>query len=427
MVILLKIKNYILSTKNLAELSVRLHALIVLILLAHNAIVLLYRFNNFPIIISQINFIEIIIYCFSLILLYHKRPGLSIYTSALGIPILFSIIIFGTDATLITCLWFILAFIIIYLLLIRDARARLAYCGFCFLILFIPGILMTYSYPETIIKFVQILTFVLITLMMSYFIEHQDAKILKLNKDLKGKYKEKIELTESLKLKNEELIVFSHIMSHDLKAPLRTIKSFSALLRKEVKFENRKNAAYFQFIEESSASMDKLINDILAYYRVGSEEKYFKRVDLNQIFENIKFTYQFDLSQGTLKLNIANLPVIRADENLLNTLFQNLISNSIKFQPKGKEQHKHIIDIKSESNAREDIIYVTDNGIGIEKQFVENIFTPFRRNHNSSEYEGSGLGLSICKRVMDKHHGTITVQDTNEKGTTIALNFPKVL
>jgi len=292
-------------------------------------------------------------------------------------------------------------------------------------LLFIPGIYISYDSYGILIKVIQVITFLLIPLLISSFIENQDSKLSKVNLELAGKNAEFQIVSDKLKIKNEELITFSHVMSHDLKAPLRTIISFSKLLGKSDHYQNEKDSKYLNFINEASISMNTLISDLLIYHQTDSVNDKFQEVDLSQIINDIKSTYQFDVTQGNLKLITGNLPIIYGNVNLIRTLLHNLISNSIKYQPIDKKQHLPTIEFRSASDSSFDIIYVIDNGIGIDKNYRENLFVPFNRFHNNSTYKGTGLGMSICMKVMKNHNGSINIKETSQNGTTFVLTFPK--
>lgn len=426
-----RVSSNLTSSTNLSELSLRLHLVISLILLLQNIPITIYRYFHFPLIITYINIFEILIYLSAIALYYIDKFQLSIMISALGIPILFSYFTFinpiaTIEKTFLNGFWFILGFLIIYSILVRENKFRILYLAFVFLIYFIPGSIISYNYPGNLIKIIQFSTLLVIPLIIAIFIEKQDSKITDLNNSLKKRLTEREELSQEIKEMNDELITFSQIMSHDLKAPIRTINSFTKLLRSRVKFDNEKDEQFFQFIEDSSRSMNDLINDLMTYHQIDGQSNKPEIIDLESLLHEIKIKYQFDINNNLLIMKLNHLPKVSGNRNLLKTLFHNLITNGIKYQPKSKIDHIPTICISSNETETHINVMVSDNGIGIDENYVGELFNPFQRYHTQQDYEGTGLGMSICKRVMDKHKGLISVENTSEEGTTIKLTFHKL-
>lgn len=181
-------------------------------------------------------------------------------------------------------------------------------------------------------------------------------------------------------------------MSHDLKAPLITISSFSQLIKQKVKFENESNKQYFDFIENSTNEMKTLIEELLLYNKVESESHDFATINLNDLIDAISSTYHYDLSENRIKFILRPLPSVKGNYVLLKTLYRNLISNSIKYQPKEKANDIPQIEIWSSTDQADYIeVYISDNGIGIDEKYIKNLFLPFKRFHSKQEYEGTGL------------------------------------
>lgn len=425
----IKLNDYLNNGNDLKILCEKLHVCIVTILLAQNIPITFYRYFHFPIYLTWVNISEILIYVFSLILFYKNKRELSILLTALGIPVIFIYILFflGLDIAIMfkNCFWFLLSFMLIYISIIRRKILRQIYIVFCLATYFIPGALISYDSPGDFIKIIQILSLILIPYIISTFIEKQDAQIFNLNNNLKLRLQEKEILAGELKNKNEELITFSHIMSHDLKSPLQTIVAFSKLIKKKKPFNDIEQEKYFAYIENSAVSMAGLIDDLLAYSQIESEKKELKIVALNNIVEEVKSHFQFDLNHKKTILTIADLPNILGDEQMLKTLFHNLISNAIKYQPKNKTNHIPTISISHHTDNMSNFITIKDNGIGVDDKYVHQLFEPFKRFHANKDYEGTGLGMSICKKVMEKHCGQIELQSTSENGSKFKLTFPK--
>ncbi len=414
----------------LLRLSNKLHFYIITLLLIQNIIIAIYRYFYFTLIIAGVNLIECLIYAICLVLIHRKKYTASIITAAYCIPILLSLVVFfiGTievSRMFTSSFWFFLGYMMIYLSIMRGYYARLFYVAFCFTIFFIPGIWSSYEFPNYWIKVVQILTVLIIPCIISSFMEQQAEKIIGLNNELKSKLEEKEKLSEELSEKNNKLIMMSNMMSHDLKSPVRNIKSFSQLIRKQVQFEKAEEKEYFEYIERSAESMDCLINDLLTYSKMETVQSDFQEVNLGNLVEIIKSNFQYEISQKKVIFNISELPHISGDKNLLKTLFHNLISNAVKYQPKNKSGHIPTIDVTVESDVDNFYILVVDNGIGMGEANMEKVFQPFHRFHSKADYEGTGLGMSICKKVMEKHNGEIEVSSVLGEGTSFLLTFNK--
>lgn len=234
---------------------------------------------------------------------------------------------------------------------------------------------------------------------------------------------EKNLLIKELKEKNDEILLFSNMMSHDLKAPLRNINGFSQLLQKSLPNLNAEDKQLFSFITKGVDTLKNLIDDLLHYSRFSAGDYTFKEVDLEPLINKLLLNFTYDISKENITIVKSGLSKIHGHEASLLLVFQNLISNAIKYQPKDKLHQPHI-EIKQTREGNSNIIHIKDNGIGIDKHKFEDIFKPFKRFHNSSEYEGTGLGMSIVNKVIEKHNGKIEVQSELGKGSTIAVSLP---
>jgi PAS domain S-box-containing protein len=247
-----------------------------------------------------------------------------------------------------------------------------------------------------------------------------ENEIREANLSLEKKVKQR---TAELEIKNKELEQFAYVASHDLQEPLRTTSSFVELLRKQYHNKIDENAdRYINYVIQASDRMKTLIKDLLDYSRIG-REKQFEPVDCNVAFTEVIADLAKVIKENKASITAGKLPVVNAFPTELKLLFQNLISNSIKFQRAGIAPHIEI------SAARENGHWhfrFHDNGIGIEKQYQQRIFIIFQRLHNRSVYEGSGIGLAHCKKIVELHGGTIWVESEAGKGSifhfTIAVN-----
>jgi PAS domain S-box-containing protein len=221
--------------------------------------------------------------------------------------------------------------------------------------------------------------------------------------------------TGELEIKNKELEQFAYVASHDLQEPLRTTSSFVELLRKQYHGKLDENAdRYIDYVIQASDRMKTLIKDLLDYSRIG-REKQFEPVDCNTALDEVLADLAKVIKENKAEITAGNLPVVNAFPTELKLLFQNLISNSIKFQQPGIAPHIEISTLKENGQWH---FKFRDNGIGIDKQYQQRIFIIFQRLHNRSVYEGSGIGLAHCKKIVELHGGTIWVQSEAGKGST---------
>lgn len=222
---------------------------------------------------------------------------------------------------------------------------------------------------------------------------------------------------------NEQLEQYAHITSHDLKEPLRAIYSYASLLEKKYKGKLDKNADdYINFIVGGAKRMESLINDLLEYTRIGSKRKLLTKTDCNKLLETVLRNLKVVISENNAKVACDSLPEIFTDENQISILFQNLIVNAIKFTKHGNPE----INISCKEKDNGWLFAIKDNGIGIPKEQRERIFQIFQRLHTKEEYEGTGIGLAICKKIVDLHGGKIWVESEEGKGSTFYFTLPMI-
>ncbi len=229
---------------------------------------------------------------------------------------------------------------------------------------------------------------------------------------------------EKLKRSNKELEQFAYLASHDLQEPLRMIASFTQLLQRRYADKLDKDANEFiEFAVDGATRMQDLINDLLIFSRVGTRGKLFKKTDMNNVLKSVIFNLNHSIMENNASITNDPLPNIIADENQMIQILQNLISNAIKFH--GKEDPKIHVSVENAEN--EYIFSVKDNGIGIESEFFEKIFIIFQRLHKKDEYGGTGIGLAVCKKIIQRHKGKIWVKSEKGKGSTLYFSIPKDL
>ncbi|HVB02718.1 MAG TPA: response regulator [Chitinophagaceae bacterium] len=257
-----------------------------------------------------------------------------------------------------------------------------------------------------------------------------EQKIRLLNEQL-------VENINHLKVVNEELDRFAYMASHDLQEPLRKIMVFTDKILKKMEIDGETDK-YLKKIFNSSERMQTLINDLLRFSKHEIHEEDFKPTDLNVLVQEAITELEMEIEMAEAKINIDILPTTWAIPGLITQLFYNLISNAIKFK-KGNNQPVISIftdrmlprDMQIElppvngNGCEFDIIYVTDNGIGFDARYAEDIFIVFKRLHSYEDFKGSGVGLSICKKIVEKHHGFITVRSKEDEGSTFIIGLPQ--
>ncbi|GAO41875.1 hybrid sensor histidine kinase/response regulator [Flavihumibacter petaseus] len=235
-----------------------------------------------------------------------------------------------------------------------------------------------------------------------------------------------------LAFRNNELEQFAFVTSHDLNEPLRKIKVFGDLLRSRFLSGNEEALTYLNKITKASTRMAELIEDLSQYSRLDISEA-FRLVDLNQLLEEILIDLELVIREKGATIEISPLPSIRGISGQIRLLFQNLLSNSLKFSRKEVTPHvrvyaEQVSQVETEGandpEGRYLRIAVADNGIGFDEQYLGRIFSVFQRLHTKDAYEGSGIGLSIVKKITEKHQGFITAKSREGEGSTFFVILP---
>ncbi len=244
------------------------------------------------------------------------------------------------------------------------------------------------------------------------------------NEELMNTQDELRETINKLETSNMELEQFAYVASHDLQEPLRMVTSFTQLLEKRYKGHIDEEAdEYIGFVVDGSHRMKDLIDDLLAFSRLNTQAGEFKLVSLHLLVDDVVKNLKPSIDENNAQITYNKLPTMMVDPSQISQLFQNLISNAIKFH--GEKPPK--IHISSEQSDNERIFTVSDNGIGIDPEHQKQIFSIFKRLHTREEYDGTGIGLSICKKIVERHGGRIWVESELGKGSTFYFTIPKTI
>ncbi len=258
-----------------------------------------------------------------------------------------------------------------------------------------------------------------------YYSQIQDNSIQLLFKLQKEAEDNLIKKTKELERSNDDLQRFASVSSHDLKEPLRKIQTFADLLADTYKDSaNEETKSYTNRILISCARMERAIDDLLLYSKVDAKKETFVKVDLKKLIKEIIDDYEVTIKQKDAKIVVEDLPEIFAAPSEMRQLFQNLISNALKFN---KPNIPSIIRISSKLEENKNKISIKDNGIGFDEKYTAKIFEVFQRLHSKDQYEGSGIGLSICKKIVEKHQGKITVESKPNEGATFSISLPIII
>jgi PAS domain S-box-containing protein len=240
--------------------------------------------------------------------------------------------------------------------------------------------------------------------------------------DRKVAERELREAHDELARSNAELEQFAYVASHDLQEPLRMVASYTQLLGKRYGERLEGDAREFMaYIVDGAARMKQLIEDLLTYSRVGTRGRDFRPVKLEAVLARARTNLRASIEESGGELTHGALPEVEGDDMQLAQLMQNLIGNAIKFR--GAQAPR--IHVASSEGENEFEITVKDNGIGIEPQYFERIFMVFQRLHDKGQYPGTGIGLAICKKVLDRHEGRIWLESAPGRGSTFHFTLPK--
>lgn len=266
------------------------------------------------------------------------------------------------------------------------------------------------------------------TLEQMLFIEKREKSLLEKNEELLNineklneevairKHTEELHMNtlKELERSNQELEQFAYIASHDLQEPIRMISVYTKLLEKDLKDKlNERTQQCMYFITDGAKRMHALIQDLLAFSRLASRGETMTETDLNCTMAEIMRDLQVSIIDHKAEVEFDRMPVVKADPTQMRQLFQNLIQNSIKF----KGDTNPLIHVTSERTDGEWLFCVRDNGIGISPEYSDRVFEIFQRLHEKERYPGTGIGLAICKKIVERHGGRIWIESEEGKGS----------
>ena len=240
-------------------------------------------------------------------------------------------------------------------------------------------------------------------------------------------------INHALELSNHDLQQFASIASHDLQEPIRKIQIFSNFLEENETEMSEQSRSHLKKIINSSARMRTLVTEILNYSKLSAEEHEIRKINLNDIIAELRDHFELVIEEKKAQIKVGKLPVIEGNTGQIRQMFQNLISNALKFS---REDVTPIIEIKAriisdksfnaeeQENGSHCIISFQDNGIGFDGKYVENIFSLFERLNAKDKYEGAGIGLAIAKKIIEKHDGIITAESDEGKGANFQILLP---
>lgn len=252
------------------------------------------------------------------------------------------------------------------------------------------------------------------------------TQMIKMSEELSILFKELNQSNNQLRASNEELTDFAYVASHDLQEPVKKISSYIDLLEMEMDKDISQEAQlYMGILKSSSVNMIDLIKALLNYSKVGSEELETEKINLSDILEQSKKNLELIIKEQRVEFIVSELPMVVGNKKLLESLFQNIISNSIKYKKKDCAL-KIRIDANITKNNRSEIT-ISDNGIGFDMKYLDTVLRPFGRIHSKAEYPGVGIGLPLCRKIVESHGGRLNIQSSEFIGCSVSFTLESYL
>lgn len=311
-------------------------------------------------------------------------------------------------------IWFILALVTV------GIRPMMPYIGSVLFLIFLGALFMTNAHSWGYTSSIVMIAAFSIGMMWSQ--ERSDYEKFTFMYKLEENEKELLSQKRELELMNEELVSFNYSISHDLRTPLRAANSFSQLLVRDVKKQEYKSIEeYASYISSNLKKMHQLLEDLLNLSQIGKKKLTLKKIKTTEKVEQL--WKDLTINEETKpKLVLYPLPKLKADPGLLEQVFINLFSNAIKYSRNSSEP---LVEVGSFAQGNNFVIYVKDNGAGFDEKYKDKLFQVFKRLHTDNEFEGTGVGLAIVKRIINHHGGEVWGESKEKTGATFYFSLPK--